>query len=280
MSQAANGLFNLLTIIFVALTIVAVVVVASILNDSMEPPSFLAPEETAIVPTLAMLASPTPWPSWTPSLTPLPSNTPSPTPSHTPPPTATNTATATPTITETPAPTSTSEPTHTYTPVPTNTRKPPTPTPTVTLTPTPTTTLTFTPSPTGPTPTPTNTLSPYPFIVQPLSLILRENYANAAGCNWQGVAGQVTTDRGEAVVGIQVRVYSEGVFEQFTVTGTNQFYGPSGWEIVVDSQPNNGRYKVELWNGQEQVSPTVEIVFPGTCQQNLATVNFIQTRPF
>ena len=116
-------------------------------------------------------------------------------------------------------------------------------------------------------------------MVQPSSLILRENFANSAGCAWQGIAGQVTTDRGEAVTGVQVRVTGADIGERTTVSGTNQVYGPAGWEVVLSNTTNNGRYQVALWANGVQVSPTVEIVFPNSCQQNLATVNFIQTRP-
>jgi len=117
-------------------------------------------------------------------------------------------------------------------------------------------------------------------MVQPSSLILRENFANAAACDWQGIAGQVTTDRGEAVKGIQVRVTGEAIGERTALSGTNQDYGEAGWEIVLGSTTNTGRYQVALWADGVQVSPTVEIVFPDSCQQNLATVNFIQTRPY
>lgn len=116
--------------------------------------------------------------------------------------------------------------------------------------------------------------------MQPDSLILRENYANPAGCNWQGIAGQVVMTTGEAVIGVQVRVRGEGITELTTLTGTNQFYGPSGWEVVLGSQPAQGRYTVELWANGVRVSPSVELVFPGICQQNLAQINFIMTRPY
>ncbi len=168
-------------------------------------------------------------------------------------------------------------PTRTPTPSPTATFTP-TNTPTATFTPTstlpPSETPTFTPSPTGPTATPT---SQYAFMLQPGSLILRDNFGNAAGCNWQGVAGQVTTDRGEPVLGVQVRVKGPGV-ELATLSGTAPFYGPSGWEIKVADAPVTSRYEVSLWVTGQQASPTVEIVFPGVCQQNLATLNFIQMR--
>ncbi|MCD4687483.1 MAG: hypothetical protein K8S97_16255, partial [Anaerolineae bacterium] len=190
-------------------------------------------------------------------------------------PTFTLTPTATTTLTWTP----TDTPPATLTPslTPTNTLVPPTLTPTPTHTSTPSLTPTFSPTPTGPSPTAT---SVYPFRVQPDSIMLRENFANPAGCNWQGISGQVITNTGEAVIGVQVRVRGEGITELTTLAGTNQFYGPSGWEIVLGSQPAQGRYTVELWANGAPVSPSVELVFPGVCQQNLAQVNFIMTRPY
>jgi hypothetical protein len=113
-------------------------------------------------------------------------------------------------------------------------------------------------------------------MVQPGSVILRENYGNTAGCNWQGLAGQVTTDRGEPLRGVEVRVRGEGV-NLSTLSGLAPFYGPSGWEIRVAELPNTGRYVIDLWVAGQQASPSQEIVFPGVCQQNLATLNFIRT---
>jgi hypothetical protein len=266
MGRGGKYFFNCVTWIFLGLTVVMLGIIVAIASDAMEPP-LLAPEKTEILPTLAAYAI-TPDPSWTPSNTPPPTDTPTPTP------TASATLTFTPTITNTPGPTGTATLTPTKTPVP------PTNTPTRTPTPTASPTPTLTPLPTGPTPTPENTLSPYPFIVQPSSLIMRENSTAPAGCNWQGVGGQVTTARGEPVMGIQVRVTGEDIGQRTTLTGTNQTYGAAGWEIVLGDHTNTGRYEVSLWSGGVQVSPVVVIVFPDACQQNLATVNFIQTRPF
>jgi hypothetical protein len=273
MKRRRSLLFNCLTFVFLALTVGAIYVVYSIATDALKPP-LLAPKATEVIPTVALLEAPTLGPSWTPSITPIPTETFTPTQTLTFTPSATNTATATASITTTPPPSAT------FTPSPTNTLPPPTFTPTKTLTPTPSDTPTFTPSPTGPSPTPTETLSAHPFIVQPGSLILRQNFSNPAGCNWEGIAGQVTTDRGVAVVGVQVRVTGTGISELSTLSGTNTFYGPSGWEIKVADAVNNGHYQVSLWASGVQVSPVVDIIFPNSCQQNLATVNFIQTRPF
>ncbi|RPJ01890.1 MAG: hypothetical protein EHM39_02650 [Chloroflexi bacterium] len=273
MNRGASLLFNCVTWIFLGLTGGALVIFYGVATDASEPPIF-APEKAEVLPTVAAFGTPPPRPSWTPSVTPLPTRTDTPTATLTLTDTPTQTPTLTPTITNTPGPTGT------FTPSPTKTLVPHTPTPTRTPTPTASFTPTLTPSATGPTGTPTGTQSPYPFMVQPSSLILRENFANSAGCSWQGVAGQVSTDRGEPVTGVQVRATGETMGERTTLSGTNQVYGPAGWEIVLGSSTNTARYQVALWADGVQISPTVEIVFPNSCQQNLATVNFIQTRPY
>jgi hypothetical protein len=273
MGQGAKFFFNCVTWVFLGLTVLLLIAFYAIITDRMESP-LLAPPKTEILPTEAMFGTPTPKPSWTPSETPLPTRSFTPTFTPTLTLTPTDTPTLTPTVTDTPGPTSS------FTPSPTKTLVPPTATPTKTPTPTASLTPTVTPSPTGPTATPVKTLSPYPFMVQPSSLMLRENYANSAGCKWQGIAGQVTTDRGEPVTGVEVRVTGEDIGELSTLSGTNEIYGPAGWEIVLGDKTNSKRYQVALWSGDVQISPTVEIVFPNSCQQNLATVNFIQTRAY
>ena len=99
------------------------------------------------------------------------------------------------------------------------------------------------------------------------------------GCNWQGVAGQITTAQGEPIRGIEVRVRGDDIGEISVLSGTNTLYGQAGWEIKVADTLNNNRYQIELWTNGVQVSPVVEMVFPNSCQQNLITINFIQTRP-
>jgi hypothetical protein len=268
MGRGGNLFFNSITLVFLGLTAISLILFLSIVTDRIEPPLF-APEKNDILPTQVVLNPLTPFPSWTPSLTPLPTDTA----------TVTATMTLTPTLTPTPTITLSPGPSSTPTPSPTRTLIPPTYTPTRTPTPTASMQPTFTPSPTGPTPTPTQTPSEYPFIAQPSSLILRENLGNPAGCNWQGVAGQVTTNRGEPVKGIRVKVTGEN-FERTATSGSNVVYGEAGWEIKVSDQTNNGFYQVSLWAGDVQVSRVIDIVFPNACQQNLATVNFIQTRPY
>jgi hypothetical protein len=268
--RVVNVIFNVLTISFFALTGLWLAVFFSIAAGSMEAPIF-APQDTEVPATVAVMPTLTPSLTWTPTHTPPPTRTAVPTD------TPSNTPFATPTVTDTPTETHTPQPSGTFTPTPTNTLAPPTPTPTKTPTPTVTATATPTLTPTGPTATPTDI---YAFRVQPSSIILRENFANAAGCNWQGIAGQITTAQGEAVKGVEVRVQGDDIGEIVVLSGTNTFYGASGWEVVVGDSPNNNRYQIALWANGVQVSPIVEVVFPNACQQNLVTINFIQTRPF
>ncbi len=266
MPSVKAAFFNGVTLIFGALTALAVALVVGVASDAIAPPAF-APA-TQAPPTLAHLPSPTPWPTWTPSDT----STPSPTPLPTNTPTATWTPTASATHTATPV-----LPTLAPSVSPTRTRVPPTFTPTATRT--PTASATYTATPLSPTPGAAQLHSAYPFILQPHSLILRPNTVNERGCAWQGMAGLVSTASGEPVTGVLVRVYDAEGSELTTLSGSNDVYGPGGWEVALGEESAEARYGVDLWANGIQVSPTIEITFPGTCQSNLATLNFVQTRP-
>ncbi len=101
------------------------------------------------------------------------------------------------------------------------------------------------------------------------------NFANSAGCSFQGIGGQVFDVNGEPLNGIRVQVLGQN-FENFTVSGSNTFYGAGGWEIALDTS-----VIVSLQTpAGTTISPQVTVAFPGDCARNLALVNFIQTRPF
>lgn len=260
--------YNCFTVVFMLLTAAVIVVTVGIAGEAFDSPVFAPEEEELIIPTQFAL----------PEVGGLPSFTPSNTPDA---PTVTLTPTLTPSSSATAVvATYTPESTATLALSPTAILAGPTSTATATLTFTPSPTLTFTPSPTGPSPSPTATLSPYAFMVQAGTPLPRSNFANTSGCNWQGVAGQVITDRGDAVTGIQVRVSGEGIEEEITLTGSNTAYGPSGWEVVLAETPVTAAYRVELMVEGQAVSLPVDIVFPGACEQNLILINFVQTRPF
>lgn len=249
----SGRIFNLLSIVFVVLTIVWVIfVITRLLGPSVE------------VQTVASLPTPVTIPSLTPSVTPPPTSTPTdtPTPTETLTPTVTPTETiaptASPTITDTPGPTST----------PTDT-----PTPQATFTPLPTET------PSGPTATFTATTSPFPFDLRNNEIVFTQNFANQAGCAWQGIGGQVFDLNGNPLNGLRLHIFGPNL-DRFVDSGSNTQYGQGGWEQPVDNVINTNTYFVQLeTTAGTVISPRVQVTFPGDCARNVALVNFIQTRP-
>lgn len=265
--SGGSRIYNIITLLFLLLSVAACVMVILALSgppaadpnaaiDAASLPTF------QVLPTLTASATltPTDLPTFTPTATQtlVPSITPPPSattvPSATPvPPTATFTLAPSATITQTPGPTSTS----TATPTATNTDVP-----------------TPAPSPTGPTP------SPFPFDVRGNGPNYTVNFANTAGCAWQGIGGQVFDVNEQPLNNIQVHVYGNN-FNQFTISGSNTLYGAGGWEISVGTQISTTSFIVELLSPQGTIiSPSVTVTFPGDCSRNLAVVNFKQTRPF
>ncbi len=264
------GCFNTVSLVFLVLTLVVLLVVFGMIGHVIPVPVAFAPQ-TFTMP--AILTPPTdtltPLPSWTftPSLTYTPTRTPSPTIT----PTATDTATDTPTITQTPSITPIPSKTATATRTPANT-KPPTATRTPSRTKAPTNTK-----------QPITATQPAPFKVQPGAPQLTSNFANPSlGCAYEGLAGQVFgLTGGDPVTGIQVNVSAPTGFNQTTVSGSNPQFGQAGWQVQVDAKPNNVTYTIELRNAQGvPISDKLNVTFPGTCDRNLAIVNFVQTRPF
>lgn len=204
-------------------------------------------------------------------------------------------AVAPPTFTATPIPTETADigqlpPTHTpvpqqntATPVPINTLRPtltpsitptfPPPTPTKTPTPTPT----DTPTP-GPSPTATSTLSPFPFTKDTVSPQYLQNFANTAGCNWMGIAGEVFDLQGNPVPNgeYRVHVWESGV-DQRVAVGDAPRYGPSGYEQFLFDAPRvqDQNIQLETTNGTA-VSQVYRVQTRASCNQNLLYFVFVQ----
>ncbi|MBZ0275961.1 MAG: hypothetical protein K8I60_07450 [Anaerolineae bacterium] len=255
MKSSSGAVFNIISIIFLVLTIGVVIVVATRLAG----PAAVV-QDIADIPTSAAL--PTVTPSNTPTNTLPPTFTLTPTDTLTP--TNTYTATAPPTS----SPTITDTPSATFTP---------SNTPTPSISPTPTATATAT----GPTDTPVPTLSPFLFELRDNQVIFTENFQNRAsvGCAWQGIAGQVSDENGSPLNGLRVHVF--GVDIDRTVTsGDNTLIGASGWEVPVDTKINSNTYQVELMTQVGTVvSQRITVTFPQDCGKNLALVNFRRTRP-
>lgn len=258
MGDSSGRIYNIISVVFLILTLAVLVLGISRL---LQPPQ--GASNVAVVPTSMVL------PTLTATLT----------PSSTLPPTwtLTPTQTATPTPTETLIPSATASLTITATLTQTATNAP-TSTPSLTPTITPTETLVDTPTPVG---TNTPEPSPFPFRLRNNQVAFTSNFANTAGCQWQGFGGAAFDLSGAPLNGIRVHIYDGQTVELYTASGTNTLYGPGGWEMQVATGINAQTYFVELQSVDGTViSPTVQVTFPGSCEGNLAVVNFEQTRPF
>ena len=174
---------------------------------------------------------------------------------------------------------------------PTFTPPPPDFGPTMTITPTssdfgPTMTTTPTSSGFGP----TVTVTPPPFstssagtlpFVQIEEVAYTENFVNDAGCDWQGIAGVVVDMRGTPVAGdFYVRITTSGEVYRVPVTN-NSVFGQGGWEQKLADTPAFAQVSVQLTDViGNPLSTSVSVTFPGTCEDNLAVVYFMQQRAF
>jgi hypothetical protein len=242
-SGGTSRLYNLITIVMVALTVIVILAVVALIivnpgkgekPAAVQPPTvFVIPSETPTLP------GPTVNPTWT--VTP------------------TTTETATPTITSTPAPTRTPTPTDTATP-------------TQTLTPTNTLTATLTPTKTN-TPLPTNTRTAAPFDYE-ADITYRKNFANKAGCDWAGIGGTAVDLSNKHVVGLIVHVWGGGIDDR-VITGSNTKYGTSGWERSVNNKPTDGLFRVQLESPSGTLlSDVIDVQMKKNCDKNLAEVAF------
>jgi hypothetical protein len=247
------GLYNIISIIFVVLTIVAILVV--VIRFAQGP----AVRSSDLTPLPEVLSLPTLPPTFTPTRTLPPTFTLTPTTTLTPTPTFTPTFTPTiiPSITISATITDTLLPSDTFTPsvVPSNTP---------------------TDTPTGPSAT-----APSPFLFDlrdGQGVVYTANFANTAGCAWQGIGGQVFDINAAPLNGLGLHVFGNNI-DTIVQSGTNSLYGGGGWEVPVDNKINNGTYFVELQSAVGTViSPRITVTFPGSCDQNLAMVYFKQVR--
>lgn len=253
MGSNNDALWNGVSILFLILTVVAIVLTAVMMFTGGA-----SVETLAVVPTEFVLPTLT--------LTPIP---------------PTITPTDIPTLTDTPLPTTTGTPPPTGTPLPTNSPSP-VPSSTITASPTITPTLDITetptvqPSPTGPSPT---APPPIPF-AGPETIQFTRNFANTQGCAWQGIGGQILALGGGSYTNpLQVHVFGAGQDFGRVFTGSNSAYGASGFEVRVANAITRDTYLVQLEsrNGVP-ISEQIQVTFPGDCESNVAIINFQQVR--
>jgi len=201
-------------------------------------------------------------------------------PTRTPPPTALPSATPTRTLsawivppTWTATPTASATATATATNTATSIATPTAPRPTATLTPTP-----LPPTPTGPTPTRTNTKTAYSFDLQNGTPSYYPNWANTAGCDWMGIAGQAFDLDGNPVLGLFIHIEGNGL-NYDSVTGSKPAYGPGGYELYLGDHPQRttGVYRLQLRTSSGvPLSAVYTIDTYSECSKNLIIVNFVQ----
>ena len=270
-SSANASFFDIITVIFVILTVAVLGLVVLIIND----------------PNIAL--NPLPPPTAAPVIMP-PTLTPSPTV------TATATATATGTATYTP----TATPTLTATPLPTDT-----PTPTVTATQVLSGAATEPPIQVQPTSIPplddgsgnivsgsdtestqnsaqttpplSVTRSPFPFTVEPVRYEANEN---DQGCQWLSIAGIITDLNGRAITGLAIEINGDE-FHNVQFSGSAARWGASGFEFNLGAAPRSATYTLRVLGPTG--GPISEVIFVttgNTCQSNIAIVDFIQNHPY
>ena len=104
------------------------------------------------------------------------------------------------------------------------------------------------------------------------------NFANAAGCNWLGIAGRVFNLEGNDVGPgqYQVHVWGGGIDERPAVGGKPD-YGPSGWEQFLFDAPAVRNYNVQLETvSGTAVSQVYSVQTRASCNENLVLFNFVQ----
>ncbi len=191
---------------------------------------------------------------------------------HTPPPIVPTFTPVTRPPTLTPSPTNTLRPTNTPSVTPIF------PTSTPSRTPTATATITPTATPIGPTPTASATRSAFIFTKTDNSPFYLQNYANTAGCDWMGIAGEVLDiNRNPVPAGSYVvHVWGSGIDARITV-GTAPDYSPSGWEQFLFNSPVIRDYNVQLETASgTAVSQQYRVQSRASCNENLIRFDFVQ----
>jgi len=269
--SATISFFDVITVLFVILTVAVLGLVVLIIND----------------PNIALNPLPPPTPA--PVIIP-PTLTPSPTVTATATPTATGTATYTPTATPTPS----------ATPLPTET-----PTPTATATQVLSGVATDPPLQVQPTAIPplddgsgdivpgsgndsaqnptqnthpiSVTRSPFPFTAEPVYYAANNN---DQGCQWLSIAGTVTDLNGRAITSLAIEINGDE-FHNVQFSGSAARWGAGGFEFNLGSAPRSATYTLRVLGPTG--GPISEVIFVNTgntCQTNIAIVDFIQNHPY
>jgi hypothetical protein len=143
-------------------------------------------------------------------------------------------------------------------------------------------TATFTPQSTeivlATVPAGTPTIAVFPFTLQ--DSVTFEKNQNGDGCAWMSIAGQIFDLDGNPLTGVGVQVRGEG-FEQFEWAGSSTRFGPSGYEVFLNTTPYVANWTIQLLNYNVMpLSDPIPVQSSSSCEQNVAVVNFVQNHEF
>lgn len=116
------------------------------------------------------------------------------------------------------------------------------------------------------------------FLKEPESPRYLQNYANNAGCNWLGIAGEVFDLQLDPVPlgAYRVHVWESGVDNRVSVGGAPA-YGPSGYEQFLFDSPRVSDHNLQLETADgEIVSPVYSVQTHASCSENLLYFIFLQ----
>ncbi len=121
----------------------------------------------------------------------------------------------------------------------------------------------------------------FPYMYQPGTPVLTQNFIHPeAACNWDGVGGQVFDRNGQPVTGVIVRIYglyAGAPLYANVLTGISQKLGPGGYEYRIGEMPltSSGQLTMQVYSLMgEALSYPITVSTGGTCETNLALVNF------
>lgn len=158
----------------------------------------------------------------------------------------------------------------------------PTAPPTATATVLPIVTPTIPPTPMGVTPLPlvTHTPAAFPFTLQDGTYAYTQ-YSGEEGCDYMAIAGQVFDLNGEPLKFIPIQVRdADGFFETIVFSGSAPQYGPSGYEVLLNTSPYEAEFTVQLISETARpLSDEIVVRTRDSCAENLIIVNFVQSQP-
>jgi hypothetical protein len=119
----------------------------------------------------------------------------------------------------------------------------------------------------------------FPFVLQNGQPTYIQNFANTAGCNWMGIAGQAFDLYGHPIIGLIVHIEGSGLnYDVFTGDPRFSAYGPGGYELYLGSTPINTTDVYRIQVRTQAGVPRSDFYFIPTfadCRRNLAIANFV-----